>query len=159
MHRPHFPSSDIQKLASGLYREGITASSVFYSFLSYFKIITIRYPDGPQVARWINDNLENVHVRPDIINHLQNEKVGDIGKYLYSSGRCALAHADWRRKMKGEQVVNPNNYADNMRIAKELPLIKELADIFMGNELNIPTYLEAMKRWKMEIREKFLRRK
>ena len=147
-------ADEIQKLALGLYREGITSNSSFYSFLSYFKIITIRYPNRKQVAGWINDNLEAVHVQPLTIDYSQ-----DVGQYLYSSGRCALAHADWRRKMKGEQVVNPNNYADNMRIAKELPLIKELADIFMGNELNIPTYLEAMKRWKMEIREKFLRRK
>ncbi len=152
-------TDDIQKLALGLYREGITTNSVFYSFLSYFKIITIRYPNRKQVVKWINDNIENIRNRPDLINHLENEKVGDIGQYLYSSGRCALAHADWRRKMKGEQVVNPNNYVDNMRIAKELPLIKELADIFMGNELNIPTYLEAMKKWKAEISEKFRRRK
>ena len=152
-------SEDIQKLALGLYREGITSNSVFYSFLSYFKIITIKYPHQKQVVKWINDNIENIHGRPDLINHLQNNKVGDIGQYLYSSGRCALAHADWQRKMRGEEVVNPNNYTDNMRIGKELPLIKELAEISIKNELSIPDYFEALKEWKAEIRDKILRRK
>lgn len=147
-------TDEIQKLALGLYREGITTNSVFYSFLSYFKIITIKYPEGPQVARWINDNLETVHVQPLTIDYSQ-----DVGQYLYSSGRCALAHADWKRKMRGNQVVNPNNFADNKRIAQELPLIRELAEIFTINELKIPIYLDAMKKWKMEIIDKFKRRK
>jgi len=142
------------KLSLGLYREGITSNSSFYSYLSYFKIIMMHYPTKQKSSEWINKNISNIHKRTDILNRLSNQKVKNIGEYLYISGRCALAHCDLNRMAKGDPVVDPNNYDDNMRISGELPLIKEFAETFIIQELKIPTWLQALKQWKAVIKEK-----
>lgn len=149
-HIPHLDiykqlvSEEKRKLALGLYREGVSSNSDFYSYLSFFKIINIGYHKGPDQISWINRNIQHVSDRRGVRHSLANQGVKDVGEHLYKSGRCALAHASLG---SGHDIASPNNFDDNTRIGMELPLIKELAKFYMTNELKIPTLREALKQW------------
>ncbi len=55
----------------------------------------------------------------------------DVAKYLYVSGRCAVAHA------YQSNVVNPDDPADLIRLRKDLPVIRELARIAIEREFGV----------------------
>jgi hypothetical protein len=143
-------TNKIQKLALGFYREGMTSNSVFYSFLSYYKVIMTSYPTKGKSSTWINSNIDKIRKRTDIVNRLLDQKVRNIGEYFYISGRCALAHCDFK---KGKPVVDPNSFSDYMRIASEVPLIKELAELLITQILRVPTWGDALKQWKRAVRK------
>jgi hypothetical protein len=69
------------------------------------------------------------------LTDLSNRGIPDIGEHLYASWRCAIAHAD---VSSWAIIVDADSFADGDRIFKELPLIKEMADIYMKEELVIP---------------------
>ncbi|PIU67976.1 MAG: hypothetical protein COS84_02425, partial [Armatimonadetes bacterium CG07_land_8_20_14_0_80_40_9] len=54
------------------------------------------------------------------IAEIKNEE-DDIVKYLFRSGRCAIAH------VKKDPVVDPDNPKDRYRLNKDLPIVKGLA--------------------------------
>jgi hypothetical protein len=56
-----------------------------------------------------------------------------VGQYLYSSGRCAVAHAF------NDPVVDPDDAADTLRLARDLPVVKALARRFVEVELGVKT--------------------
>src|SRR5262249_54561977 len=101
-------------------------------FLGYFKIINTRYPDGaPQIA-WINRTL------PLLTDEAANKRVADltatendIGRYLYVSGRCAVAHAF------NNPVVDPDNPEDLLRLGADMPVAKALAEYLIEHEYGI----------------------
>lgn len=117
------------ELALALYREGMTLDSIPFSFLSYFKILNIQHEKGDVQQTWINDNLNKISgiIEKQRLQELQNS-YQNIGKYLYKQGRCAVAHAH------NTPIVNPDNYADKRRLELDLPLMKELANIYIENE-------------------------
>ena len=117
------------ELALALYREGMTLDSIPFSFLSYFKILNIQHEKGDVQQTWINDNLNKISgiIEKQRLQELQNS-YQNIGKYLYKQGRCAVAHAH------NTPIVNPDNYADKHRLELDLPLMKELANIYIENE-------------------------
>lgn len=130
----YFPLTETREadLALGLFREGMSVNSVPFSFLSYFKVLNIKYGSGASQKNWINSHIEYICAPQalDRLTDLKEEKL-DIGKYLYEEGRCAVAHAH------GQPLVNPDNYIDKSRMHKDLPLMKELATLFIEKELGI----------------------
>jgi hypothetical protein len=66
----------------------------------------------------------------DRIRELANSET-DLGAYLYHQGRCAVAHAN------GTPLVNPDNYSDKRRLELDLSLMKEVAGLFIEQELGI----------------------
>jgi hypothetical protein len=48
---------------------------------------------------------------------------GDVGQYLYGSGRCAVAHAG------GTPTADPENPEDMARLQDDLPIVRALAEI------------------------------
>jgi len=119
-------------LALGLFREGMSVNSAPFAFLSYFKILNIKHAGGSAQKNWINQNIQHLWYSPavDRLNDLK-KTVSDIGKYLYEEGRCAVAHAN------GSPIVNPDDYADKRRMENDLPLMKELAALFIERELGV----------------------
>lgn len=115
--------SDRQNLAYALYKEGLSSSSVYYSFLSFYKVIQLAFRENRQrITDWINDNSDKIRY-PEAskrIKEIKNEK-GDIVKYLFHSGRCAIAH------VKNDPTVDPDNPEDRLRLNKDLPIVKGLA--------------------------------
>lgn len=122
------------ELALALYREGLSVNSVPFAFLSFFKIFNIRFPTGPTQTSWVNNNLHKIWYSPatDRLQELQRTQP-DVGQYLYVQGRCAVAHAN------ASPLVNPDDYAERRRLEFDMPLLKELATLFIEQELGVLT--------------------
>lgn len=132
----YMPRAHTEKacLALALFREGMTLNSEPLSFLSFFKIVNVLFPDGPKQKAWLNKNLGAVKYGKEF-DRLKEIAMGqtDIGDYLYKQGRCAVAHA------YGSPVADPDNYADRSRLRNDLPLIKALAEHCIERELGVLT--------------------
>jgi hypothetical protein len=127
------PASREARLALAFYREGLSLQHTAYQFLSFFKVFNILNASGkPQIA-WLNAHLGGVvgeaacRQRDDLV-----DRESDVGNYLYTSGRCAVAHAFTT------PLVDPDNVEDQHRLSHDLPLIRELAALYMQKELAIP---------------------
>jgi hypothetical protein len=119
-------------LALGIFREGLSVNSVPFSFLSYFKVLNIAFSAGAPQKDWINANIAKIWYQPavDRIQELKKSE-SDIGAYLYHQGRCAVAHAN------GTPLVNPDSYGDKRRLELDLPLMKEVARLFIEQEFGV----------------------
>lgn len=127
------PKSQEADLGLALFREGLSVNSVPFAFLSFFKILNIRFPTG-QEKNWINNNLSSVTHQPEVerLNELARSH-SDVGDYFYVQGRCAVAHA------YGQPIVNPDRYEDKRRLELDLPLMRQIAAIFIEKELGVLT--------------------
>jgi hypothetical protein len=134
-----------QQLALGIYRQGVSSNSIFYGFLSYSKVLNIKCPTGKDHKIWINNKIHKIRngYIINIIDKLKKDGVVDFGDHLYRSGRCAIAHASLQR---GDPIADADSYDDHFRIARELPIAKALAGIFIREELNIPDRFQILGR-------------
>jgi hypothetical protein len=129
---PNPPRAE-QKLALALYREGLGSNNEFYQFLSFFKTLNIRYSNGPAQIDWINANVSSLNIPTPRVAELQtSDPNADVGTYLYNQGRCAIAHA------AVQPIRDPDDPTDLLAIRKDLPVIQELARIFIEKELGVP---------------------
>jgi hypothetical protein len=126
------PSDSRVRLALALYREGMSAESVPHRLLSFFKVLNILFSSGKEQASWINANLNFLrdHSAVQRLGQLGTE-VSDVGAYLYESGRCAVAHA------YSEPLIDPENIEDNRRLARDLPLVRALAEHLIEAEFGL----------------------
>jgi hypothetical protein len=134
---PH-PSDPKHRLALALFHEGQTLIHVHtaYSFLSFYKIVNlVSGTSGQAQMEWINARIPKMdHYRAkERLAELQ--QIGeDIGKYVYQSCRCAIAHAGDPRN----PVIDPHNIDDERRLSSDLPLIITLSEIAV-DEMGIKT--------------------
>jgi hypothetical protein len=133
-YRPYLPDTTDQRArwALAFYREGLSLNHVAYQCLSFFKILNIFLPNGPRQKAWMNARIADVsdHKAVERISAIRPQH-GDIGDYLYSSGRCAIAHA-------GEApTADPENPTDIRRLAEDLPLVRALAEVAIEKEFGI----------------------
>ena len=129
------PTDAKARLALALYREALNVNSVAYQFLGYFKIVNVLYKGGAEQTKWINSALPGV-VEPRACKRIAelSHKVTDVGKYLYESGRCAVAHAF------AQPVADPDDPTERSRLANDLPVIRALAEHAIETELGIKSY-------------------
>ncbi len=135
------PTNPDARLALALFREALYLNNIAYKFLSFYKIINLRFPKSKHdQIKWINDNLEIVRWDADErIDQLRNDH-DDIGDYLYKSCRCAVAHA-------GEKPNHdPDNYDDKKRLSNDLPVIRELAIILIEKEYGVESLISSRTR-------------
>jgi hypothetical protein len=127
------PADSKAKLALALFREGLSVNLVPYKVLGFFKVINIIRDKGPAQIQWIKDNLQHVTDRDAVarITAIQKSEP-DVAEYLYVSGRCAVAHA-----FNQNNVVNPDDPADLIRLASDLPVIRELARVALEREFGV----------------------
>ena len=130
-------TSDIKaRLALAFYREALSLDHSAYSFLSFYKIINIKFKNGPKQKKWIGNNLKKVdyYDGKERIGSLRKDIGPDdkIADYLYHSCRCAIAHADIKQK-----IVNPEDYEDMLRLRLDLPLVRGLSEILIEDEFGI----------------------
>lgn len=124
-------SSDAE-LALALYREALSLNSVPFALLSYFKILNIRLGSGAAQEAWIDANLDKISCPPAVDRKkLLLQQHSSVGHYLYVQGRCAVAHAN------NSPLVDPDLYRDKRRMQDDLPLVKELAALFIEQELGV----------------------
>lgn len=96
---------------------------------------------------WINARVPAMrhHRAKERLAELQ--KVGeDIGKYIYQSCRCAIAHAGDPRN----PVIDPHNIDDERRLRSDLPLIITLAEIAI-EEMGIMTSQSVYREHRYEL--------
>jgi hypothetical protein len=121
------------RLALSLYREAVSSSSVFYSFLSYYKILELghdqlsRSARPQEIKKYINDNIQKSvnEYRVSIeTRHFQSEVPS--GETIYCAFRCAIAHAS------EVETRSPDNMEDYNTVRLSLDYMRALA-IFMIN--------------------------
>jgi hypothetical protein len=126
------------RLALAFYREAMGLEHPAYSFLSFYKIINLRFPQGKVAQKnWMakaiprlkdEGALKRIH---DLNASLTTETVES---YLYASCRCAVAHASLT-----QTTVDPEDPSDQRRMRDDLPLIRALAVELIRTEYGIPT--------------------
>ncbi len=129
------------RLALALFREARTVNSTPFGFLSYFKILNIFWKDKFET---INDQRQNPIIEgiratlPKLKDEMAVRRLRalgadglDVPKYLYESGRCAIAHA------YADPIIDPDNVSDLRRLSEDLYIVKEIAEHLIETELKV----------------------
>lgn len=126
------PINEAGKTALAFFREGISLSNPFYSFLSLYKAFSIAVPNGRDRNQWIKNKRKDINY-PAAKERLVELETGgtDVSDYLYRQCRHAIAHAD------NDQFVNPDNTDDHYRLSQDLPLIRNFAELAIEEGLGI----------------------
>ena len=125
------------RLALALYREGRTVNSIPFSFLSYFKILNIFWKDKYENGR--NEIIEGLRATvpksTDMIAIARAKElqasVPDVPRYLYESGRCAIAHAF------ADPLVDPDDVANLRRLSQDLEIVKAVAEYLIEDKMGV----------------------
>jgi len=127
------PDDAESRLALAFYREGMGLDHIGYKFLSFYKIINLYVGrNGKAQKEWINNRLGEVSDREAVARRTELQKqVTDVGKYLYASCRCAVAHAGVAPTM------DPENLEDQERLTNDIPLIRDLGRIVIEEAYNV----------------------
>jgi hypothetical protein len=129
------PTSVRALLALALMREGRGLNHPAYAFLSFFRVLEVAFQNGRDRLAWVSANAATVkgfRVR-EALAELAKKGVTDIGKHLFESGRCAVAHAN------RTPIVDPDDPADMRRMSSELPIMRALAEKAIEEELGVET--------------------
>lgn len=129
------------RLALALFREGRSVNSAPFEFLSYFKILNIFWKDKHVSVNGQRQNpiVEGIRatlptLKDDLaLARLQalNASESDVAKYLYESGRCAVAHA------YSDPIVDPDDVSDLRRLSEDLQIVKAIAEHLIEAELKV----------------------
>lgn len=136
----HLPigATDVAKTAMAFYREGVSIGNPFYAYLSLYKAFSVAVPNGKGREAWINAALPTLTSRTAVerLNVLVQGGV-DIAKHLYDGNRHSIAHAN------KEPFVNPDRDDDRRRIALDIPLMRELAESAIEQNLGVDRLVTA----------------
>jgi hypothetical protein len=126
--------------ALAFWREGLVLTGVHngYAFLSFYKVIESQFadkkPDKKKRIDWIECAISML-IGDAAKRVSELRKLGiDVGRHLYESGRCAVAHAS----LDGE-IVDPDIPEDRRRLNADLVIIREIARTYIRDELKVPT--------------------
>ena len=133
----HLPIIDDENTRKSLafWREGKRLARVHdgYSFLSFYKVIEAQFKSKGEKIKWIQDNIPNLDGRAaERVQELLKNNI-DVGRHLFESGRCAVAHASF----EGE-IVDPDIPEDRRRLSDDLVIMEELARTCIADFLNVP---------------------
>jgi hypothetical protein len=129
------PVGDKARLALAFYREGLVLRTVHiaYSFLSFFKVLNVKFPKGPEQITWINSVAGTLTSREATVRVAElTATEPDVGAYLYGSGRCAVAHAF------SDPLIDPDDITDQQRLSRDLPVARSLAARLIQAEWGVP---------------------
>lgn len=129
--------SEKTRLALALFREARTVNSTPFEFLSYFKILNIFWKD--KYSNGQNAIIEGIRsLIPNLTDDLAIQRLktlhaseSNVPKYLYESGRCAIAHAF------ADPIVDPDDVSDLRRLSQDLHIIKTIAEHLISAELGV----------------------
>ncbi len=110
--------------------------NVFYRFLSFWKILEIKYPDRltSNASNYINQMISEDRIYLDkFITDLLTRNI-DVGSHLYSDFTFAIAHIT-------REPVKLSMYEDSFReVSGVCNSIENFIKFFMKNELNLPEH-------------------
>ena len=134
-------SDEKARLALALFREARTVNSTPFEFLSYFKILNIFWKDRLVTVNGQRQNpvIEGIRATlPKLKDELAVSRLRalgttepDVPKYLYESGRCAIAHA------YADPIIDPDDVSDLRRLSEDLYIVKEIAEYLIEAELKV----------------------
>jgi hypothetical protein len=127
------PQDKKLRLALALYREGLSLNHEGYAFLSFYKIINLIIRNADKQKKWINKHLFELEKNQLLKQRLDEirKNNSDVGRYLYESCRCSVAHAG------DDHNYDPENIEDEIRLWKDKPLIMHLAKIMIEKECGV----------------------
>jgi hypothetical protein len=140
------PTATKVRWALAFFREGLSLNHAAYQFLSFYKIINMICPIAKDQIRWMNDRLGQLDdwKAKERLAELCGQ-CADVGDYLYTSGRCAVAHAG------GAPTVDPENLEELRRLLSDLPLIRELAAYAIEHEFGVESQLTVCRKHLYEL--------
>ncbi|WP_018986592.1 methylamine utilization protein MauJ [Methylophilus methylotrophus] len=126
----HLATDNLPDLSNGLmvalalFREAISSNNKFYSFLSFYKVISSIHTKGLDRGKWFSSAISRItdHQALKRIQELESD-ISDIGTYLLNQGRHAIAHAE------KEVFANPDSLNDIQRIYADIPIMHALAEL------------------------------
>lgn len=136
------PKNPQAQLAIALFREGLSLNHVGYSFLSYFKIINLRYPKDEKQKKFIKRSLPLIENLPHLKDKftLLKAQHTDLVNYIYKACRCAVAHAS-----KEQTTYDPENVDDENRFYEIQPIAHALAKLIIETEFGIKNKFTILK--------------
>lgn len=119
-----------QWFALGLFREGLNSRSKFYAYLCFYKVIEFALKDRQNRRDWINNTArggsrEKARIEEILKTH------PDLEQYLREALRNAIEHV-WR-----EPTLDPDNPADEQKIATDIHVIEDLARLVIETVLKV----------------------
>ena len=142
------PDEENAWLALAFMREGRGINHFGYAFLSFWRVLEVAFPSTLARVEWMAETLPNLRglgVAEALVS-LTEQGVGDVGRHLFESGRCAIAHAN------GQPIINPDDPRDARRLMNELPLVRELAIRVMDERFGIQTPMQIYREHLYELR-------
>jgi hypothetical protein len=106
---------DQTRRALAFWREGSRLRHLHagYAFLSFFKVLESQFKTTSQRVDWITAPITKLDGdAAKRVQELSTER-GDVGKHIYESGRCAIAHAQF-----SDGRGDPDVPEDRTRLAK-----------------------------------------
>lgn len=131
------PISDEVRRALALYREGRNAQQnalISYAVLSYFKVIELRFHNGPLAKGWIRKNFAAMSQRTDheaIERFLRVCGSEPPEEYIYKECRVAVAHAS------PKHPSDPDHVEELRRLHTAADIMRRLARHFIKSELGV----------------------
>lgn len=129
------PASDKALLALALMREGRALGHPAYSFLSFYRVLEVAFPDGNRRGEWIAATVPNLkgHFAKPAVDSLTASGITDIATYLREANRHAIAHA------RADPVIDPDDPAESRRLSQEAPIVIELATLAIEEVFGVET--------------------
>ena len=117
------PEEEEPRIALALMREGLSLNHHGYAFLSYWRVLELAFPKASARVAWMTSTIPTLSRRgvTEATASIVEQGVTDVGRHLFDSGRCAIAHAT------SEPIINPDDPGDAMRLYRELPLVRAIA--------------------------------
>lgn len=131
------PSDPDAMRALALYREGRNAEQNFlisYAVLSFYKIIEIKYPSGPQNRSWISSAFPSIEptIRTEVAHEFHRERGSkEPARHIYDAYRLAVAHASART------ISDPDCAEELNRLHIAADVLRMVARHFISTELRV----------------------
>jgi hypothetical protein len=119
-----------QWFALGLFREGLNSRSKFYSYLCFYKVIEFALKKSEHRRDWINNTAPALSREKERISEILRVN-RDLEKYLREALRNAIEHV-WRKP-----TLDPDNPADEKKIATDIHVIEDLARLAIETVLGV----------------------
>lgn len=126
---------EMTRRALAFWREGTRLRHIHtgYAFLSFFKVLESQFSTAALRTEWVKAAIQKLDGRAaERVQELSKE-CDDIGKHIYESGRCAVAHAQF-----ADGRGDPDVPQDRLRLSKDLVVIEELARKYIADILQVP---------------------
>lgn len=104
-----------------------------YAFLSFFKVLESQFEKTDDRVAWMNATIPKLADKAGERVHALGGECSDIGKHIYESGRCAIAHAQF-----SDGRGDPDVPEDRRRLTEDLAVIEGLARRYITDVLQVP---------------------